>query len=43
MGAKMMIIAGEVYDFEEEKEIEGIIKMLKFLQNIRRISRNEKY
>ena len=43
MGAKMMIIAGEVYDFEEAKEIEGIAKVVVLMRRIRKISRSEKH
>ena len=41
MGVNNMLIAGEVYDFEEAKEIEGIAKMVKFMQRIRKIARNK--
>ena len=37
----MMIIAGEVNDFEEAKEIEGIAKVVLLMRRIRKISRNK--
>jgi hypothetical protein len=41
MGVNNMLIAGEVYDFEEAKEIEGIAKVVVLIQRIRKIARNK--
>ncbi len=41
MGVNNMLIAGEVYDFEEAKEIEGIAKVVVLMQRIRKIARNK--
>jgi len=41
MGVNNVLIAGEVYDFEEAKEIEGIIKVVALMKRIRKIARNK--
>ena len=37
-----MLIAGGVYNFEEAKEIEDIIKVVALMKRIRKIARNKK-
>ena len=41
MGAKMIIIAGDFYDFEEAKEAAGIAKVVILMGRIRKISRKK--
>ena len=40
-GVNNLFIAGEVYDFEEAKEIEGIVKVVVLMQSIRKIASNK--
>ena len=41
MGVNNMLIAGGVYDFEEGKEIEDIVKVVALMKRIRKIARNK--
>ncbi len=41
MGVNNVLIAGGVYDFEEAKEFEGIVKVVVLMQRIRKIARNK--
>ena len=41
MGVNNVLIAGGVYDFEEAKEIESIVKVVALMKRIRKIARNK--
>ena len=41
MGVNNLLIAGGVYDFEEAKEIEDIVKVIALMKRIRKIARNK--
>jgi hypothetical protein len=41
MGVNDMLIAGGVYDFDEAKEIEGIVKVVGLMKRIRKIAHDK--